>query len=131
MNKSTQDAGIPVLTEVIQPPPKVVVAPQPETPAIHASPVDEIDPLEADSTEPINGWLDEEWTRMEQKVSARTLTQLMEHINPVLEQQIRDGLAASIEGAVADIRRNLQQTLEQLVREAVAQEIENLQLSKK
>jgi hypothetical protein len=55
----------------------------------------------------------------------------MDHINPVLEQQIRDGLAASVEGAVADFRRNLQQTLEQLVREAVAQEIENLQLSKK
>lgn len=130
MNKSAQDAGIPMLTEVIQTPPPQV-APQTEAPVIHANPVDEIEPLQADSATPINGWLDEEWTRMEQKVSARTLTQLMEHIHPVLEQQIRDGLAASIEGAVADIRRNLQQTLEQLVREAVAQEIENLQLSKK
>lgn len=131
MNKSAQDAGIPVLTEVIQPPPQVAPASQAEEePAIHASPV-ETEPLQADSTAPISGWLDEEWTRMEQKVSARTLAQLMEHINPVLEQQIRDGLAASIEGAVADIRRNLQQTLEQLVREAVAQEIENLQLSRK
>ncbi len=126
MNKSAQDAGIPVLTEIIEPP---QVAPRvEETPVIYENPVE--DALPADSTAPINGWLDEEWTRMEQKVSARTLTQLMEHINPVLEQQVRDGLAASIEGAVADIRRNLQQTLEQLVREAVAQEIEKLQLSK-
>lgn len=129
MNKSAQDAGIPVLTEVIQPPP-VAAAPQQEVPVTPEDPV-EIDPLQTDSAAPISGWLDEEWSRMEQKVSARTLSQLMEHINPVLEQQIRDGLAASIEGAVADIRRNLQQTLEQLVREAVAQEIENLQLSKK
>jgi hypothetical protein len=129
MNKSAQDAGIPVLTEIIEPPPQVEAQPD-EASANYASPTDD-EPLQADSAEPINGWLDEEWTRMEQKVSARTLTQLMEHINPVLEQQIRDGLAASIEGAVSDIRRNLQQTLEQLVREAVAQEIENLQLSKK
>lgn len=126
MNKSAQDAGIPVLTEIIEPP---QVAPRvEETPVIYENPVE--DALPVDSTAPINGWLDEEWTRMEQKVSARTLTQLMEHINPVLEQQVRDGLAASIEGAVADVRRNLQQTLEQLVREAVAQEIEKLQLSK-
>ena len=129
MNKSVQDAGIPMLTEVIQTPPPQV-EPQPEIPVTFEDSA-EVEPLQADSATPISGWLDEEWTRMEQKVSARTLTQLMEHINPVLEQQIRDGLASSIEGAVADIRRNLQQTLEQLVREAVAQEIENLQLSKK
>ena len=125
MNKSTQDAGIPVLTEIIELPqnePEVLEATVPEPAATFADV--EAAPQES-STPPINGWLDEEWTRLEQKISVRTLAQLQERIDPVFEQHIRDSLAASVENAVAEIRSNLQLTLEQLVRDAVAQEIES------
>ena len=130
MNKSTQDAGIPVLTEIIELPqnePEVLEA-APEPAATFA---DGEDASQESSTPPIDGWLDEEWTRLEQKISVRTLAQLQERIDPVLEQHIRDSLAASVENAVAEIRGNLQLTLEQLVRDAVAQEIENMQFSKR
>ncbi|GGI53587.1 hypothetical protein [Oxalicibacterium solurbis] len=136
MNKSAQDAGIPMLTEVIQPPPAPA---EPEPPVVVAAavPLDEHEPpvsTQPIDPEPIDGWLDEEWTRLEQKVAARTLAQLQERIDPVMEQQIADSVAVAVETALADmqrhLRRQLQQTLEQLVREAVAEEIENMRFSK-
>lgn len=138
MNKSAQDAGIPMLTEVIQPPPAPAPAPaEPEPVAVAATPLDEHEPpvlTQPIGPEPIDGWLDEEWTRLEQKVAARTLAQLQERIDPVMEQHIADSVAVAVETALADmqrhLRRQLQQTLEQLVREAVAEEIENMRFSK-
>lgn len=137
MSKSAQDAGIPMLTEVIQPPPTPAPA-EPESPvAISTASLGEHEPpvlTQPITSEPINGWLDEEWTRLEQKVAARTLAQLQERIDPVMEQQIADSVAVAVETALADmqrhLRRQLQQTLEQLVREAVAEEIENMRFSK-
>lgn len=132
MSKSAQDAGIPMLTEVIQPPPAPA---EPEPPAATLSFDEEVPVLtQPVEPEPIDGWLDEEWTRLEQKVAARTLAQLQERIDPVMEQQIADSVAVAVETALADmqrhLRRQLQQTLEQLVREAVAEEIENMRFSK-
>ena len=135
MNKSAQDAGIPMLTEVIQPPPAPPAEPEPPLAAADASFDDEV-PVLTQPMEPgpIDGWLDEEWTRLEQKVAARTLAQLQQRIDPVMEQQIADSVAVAVETALADmqrhLRRQLQQTLEQLVREAVAEEIENMRFSK-
>lgn len=134
MSKSAQDAGIPMLTEVIQPPPAPSAEPEPLATA-DASFDDEV-PVLTQPMEPgpINGWLDEEWTRLEQKVAARTLAQLQQRIDPVMEQQIADSVAVAVETALADmqrhLRRQLQQTLKQLVREAVAEEIENMRFSK-
>lgn len=143
MSKSTQDSGIPVLTEVIQIAPRAVAMPDvpiptlteaftPNTPneqitAIEAAPV-EVTPIELT---PINGWLDEEWSRLEQKISERVLTQLLERIDTVLEQRIKDSLAASLQLAVDEIRQGLHFTLDEVISDTVAKEIDNLRFSKK
>lgn len=135
MNKSAQDAGIPMLTEVIQSPPAPIhTEPEPAVSPVSAADIEPPMPAQQAEPEPINCWLDEEWTRLEQKVAARMLTQLQERIDPVMEQQIADGIAVAVETALADVqrhlRRQLQQTLEQLVRDAVAEEIGNMRFSK-
>lgn len=136
MNKSSQDAGIPVLTEIIAVPARAVSPPvfAPLPPPAQTAPelvvefAAEAVPIEHP---PISGWLDEEWTRLEQKISERVLTQLLDRIDTVLEQRIRDSLAASVQQAVEEIRQGLQLTLEDVISDAVAQEIDNFQFSKK
>ncbi len=80
---------------------------------------------------PINGWLDEEWTRMEQKISERVLTQLLSRIDTVLEERMQEVLSASLQRAMEEIKQGLHQTLGEVVSDAVAQEINNLHFSKK
>lgn len=80
---------------------------------------------------PINGWLDEEWTRMEQKISERVLSQLLSRIDTVLEERMQEVLATSLQRAVEEIKQGLHQTLGEVVSDAVAQEIDNLHFSKK
>ncbi len=79
---------------------------------------------------PIMGWLDEEWTRMEQKISERVLTQLMSRIDAVLEQRMQEVLSTSLQRAAEEIKHGLQQTLGEVVSDAVAQEINELHFSK-
>lgn len=129
MNKPPQDFGIPLLTEVIQTPPRVVPAAAP-APAMETEPKQELE-LAPITHAPITGWLDEEWTRLEQKISERVLTQLLERIDTVLEQRIRASLAASVQQAVDEIKLGLQLTLEEVISDAVAQEIDDLHFSKK
>lgn len=80
---------------------------------------------------PINGWLDEEWTRMEQKISERVLSQLLSRIDTVLEERMQEVLSTSLQRAVEEIKQGLHQTLGEVVSDAVAQEIDNLHFSKK
>lgn len=123
-NSSSQDFGIPVLTEVIQTPPRVapIVEELDDTISAHA--------VEAETTpaahQPIDGWLDEEWSRLEQKVSERVLTQLLERIEPVLEQRIKDSLAQVMQLAAEGIKQDLHQTLAEAISDAVAQEVDKL-----
>ncbi len=131
-NSSSQDFGIPVLTEVIPTPPRPVHA----EPAIEA--VADTAPLATDTKaidaamhQPIDSWLDEEWTRMEQKISERVLTQLLERIEPVLEQRIRDSLAQVMQVAAEGIRQDFHQTLADAISDAVAQEVDKIHFSKK
>ncbi len=155
MNKSPQDSGIPVLTEVILTPPRVSsagsipVPPPARAPApVFASappPTPEAEELadipvlqvEVESTltpiehAPIAGWLDEERTHLEQRISERVLTQILERIDTVLEQRIRESLAGSVQLAVNELRQGLHETLEEVISDAVAQEIDNIQFSKK
>lgn len=79
---------------------------------------------------PISGWLDEEWTRMEQKISERVLTQLLSRIDTVLEERMQEVLSTSLQRAVEEIKQGLHQTLGEVVSDAVAQEINNLHFSK-
>ncbi|MFC7298910.1 hypothetical protein [Herminiimonas aquatilis] len=182
MNKSTQDSGIPVLTEVITAPPRAAstatltpasspLPPQASAAQYNFSPNQTFTPIPAflmapaaptetdhaavptAATEyladipvlqveietppapiehlPITGWLDEEWTRMEQKISERVLTQLLSRIDTVLEERLQQVLTASLQRATEEIRQGLQQTLGEVVSDAVAQEIDNLHFSKK
>ena len=158
MNKPTQDSGIPVLTEVIVTPPRVAPPPASipvQAPASTATPLPafltaravettvedladipvlqvEIEaPLTPIEHAPITGWLDEEWTRMEHKISERVLTQLLERLDTVLEERLHEVLSASLQRAVEDIKAGLHQTLGEAVSDAVAQEINNMQFSKK
>lgn len=80
---------------------------------------------------PISGWLDEEWTRMEQKISERVLSQLMSRIDTVLEERMQEVLSTILQRAVEEIKQGLHQTLGEVVSDAVAQEINNLHFSKK
>ncbi len=79
---------------------------------------------------PITGWLDEEWTLMEQKIRERVLTQLMSRIDTVLEQRLQEVLSTSLQRAAEEIKHGLQQTLGEVVSDAVAQEINDLHFSK-
>lgn len=133
-NSSSQDFGIPVLTEVIPTPPRPVQAEAAIEAVVAAEPaplVTDAQVAEPVTHQPINNWLDEEWTRMEQKISERVLTQLLERIEPVLEQRIRDSLAQVMQVAAEGIRQDFHQTLADAISDAVAQEVDKIHFSNK
>lgn len=109
------DASIPVLTEVFQEP-LAAVAPAPDE-GVGEAPV-------ADS------WTKPAWEQLERRLSERILQQLQGKVDGVLEQRLRDSMEAALQHAMAgltdDIRRSLQQTIEQIVVGAVAQELTHL-----
>ncbi|TFW10407.1 hypothetical protein E4K72_01090 [Oxalobacteraceae bacterium OM1] len=125
MSQSPLDAGIPVLTEVI------------ETPAASpAEPVSaEVPAAPATLEQQAVVFDDEAWDRMERDVRERVLYQVLERIDFVLEQRVRDSLADVLQTAVErladEIRGGLHQSVRELVTRAVAQEITKLQTGKK
>jgi hypothetical protein len=119
------DPHIPVLTEVYQ-----------DTPAGEAPvPPPATDPGARLEARAVDSWTEPEWTLMERRLSERVLTQLQSRVDFVLEQRLRDSLEEVLQQAVAgltaEIRNGLQQTIEQIVVRAVAQEIAHLQALKK
>ena len=129
MSKTNLDAGIPVLTEIIPGGAEDVPAkpfPMFTRPAAPAEVVDV--PL-------IDGWLTEEWNRLERKIGGRILQQVMTRIEADLETRVRDALAdvlqISVENMANEVRQNLQHSLEQVIANAVHQEISNMQIAKK
>lgn len=126
MNKTVLDAGIPVLTEVI-------AAPQETVPPHH-----DIAPPAAAETEPspaLDDWIEDEWNRMERKISDHILHQLMARLDKVIELQVRDSLADAlqnaVEGLATEIKHNLQHSLEQVVSQAVSEEVARIQFLEK
>lgn len=101
------DAGIPVLTEVLDTAPE---APQ-EAPQASAA------------AEP-------EWEALERRLTENVLRALSDRIDFVLEQRIRDGLAEALDGALrgltGELRTGLHRTLDEVVARAVAQEVAKL-----
>jgi hypothetical protein len=117
MNHPTPDAGIPVLTEIIPTPPAEVLREEfvpPPTPA----------PSEI-----------ERWDELEREVREAVLKQLLERIDLVLEQRVRDSLAdvlqTAVDGLAVEIRSGLRESLRETVSRAVTQEISRLQAAKK
>ena len=110
MSTFKPDAGIPLLTEVIE-----VTAISPEPEPAEAAP--QLPPAEA-----------ERWARLERELQERVLQQVLKRIDSVLEQRVRDSLAdvlqTAVDGLAADIRSSLQQSVEDAVKGAVMLEIE-------
>jgi len=131
MNNPTLDAGIPLLTEVIpnHPPPPEKALPPPATD-------NDPDPVpEAPAAASAADWDDEKWNRMERELRERVLYQVLERIDFVLEQRVRDSLAdvlqTAVESLASEIRGGLQQTVKEVITRAVSQEIAKLQTTKK
>lgn len=132
MNNYTPDAGIPILTEVID------VASDDSLPASASDSKPDL-PAAASSSESHNEVVeiktllsgsDEDWSRLERKIRERILRQLLARVDSALEQRVRDSLAdvlqTAVEGLANEIRSGLHEGLEDLVTRAVSQEITRL-----
>jgi hypothetical protein len=96
----------------------------------------ELDAINADlETRAIDGWTEPQWNLLERRLSERILQQLQGRVDFVLEQRLRDSMEDVLKHAIAglteEIQDGLQQTIEQIVRRAVAQELIHLQALKK
>lgn len=131
MNNPASDAGIPLLTEVIphhQSAPASGAAPEPAN----------LVPASSKNGSPevrrISEWDEEQWRRMESEIRERILYQLLERVDAMLEQRVRDSLADVLQLAVSnladEIRSGLRHTLKEVVTRAVSQEITRLKTTK-
>ncbi len=125
MSNHLQDAGIPVLTEII---PTPAAAPKPAIPVQReAAPAVPVPAAPA--------WDEHEWSRMEREIRERVLYQILERVDFMLEQRVRDSLADALQIAVerlaSDIKTGLQHAIKDTVTQVVSQEIANLQDTKK
>lgn len=127
---SAFDHNIPVLTEVFSDrQQKDRRAGEPAAPETQ-------DDVNADlETRAIDNWTEPQWNLLERRLSERILQQLQGRVDFVLEQRLRDSMADVLKHAMAglteEIHDGLQQTIEQIVRRAVAQELVHLQALKK
>jgi hypothetical protein len=132
MSNYTPDAGIPVLTEIIPAPQPVLAATVATATAPAVTEKAAVVSLDA-SADPVRN--EEQWNRLEREVTERVLYQVLERIDFVLEQRVRDNLADVLQTAVerlaADIKSGLEQSLKEIVTRAVTQEITRLQTEKK
>ena len=126
------DHNIPVLTEVFGDKQDRRSTDQ-ATPAPAAPEVQ--DNVNADlETRAIDNWTEPQWNLLERRLSERILQQLQGRVDFVLEQRLRDSMEDVLKHAMAgltdEIRDGLQQTIEQIVRRAVLQELTHLQALK-
>jgi len=132
MSNSKIDAGIPVLTEIIKVPVfNTNAGLKQESPrAAQAQEGPEVVDVPT-----IDGWLNEEWNRLERKIGGRILHQVMERLESDIEERVRNVLADVLQVAVEtlanDIKQNLQVTLHEVISKAVKDEISHMQTSKK
>lgn len=124
MSTFKPDAGIPLLTEIIDAPRLDETIPPTDAP-VQAAPTP-AGPSALDA---------EQWERLEQELRERVLQQVMKHIDFALEQRVRDSLADVLQTAVdhlaGEIRSGLQHTVKDVVTRAVMQEINAARSSKK
>jgi hypothetical protein len=141
MSNSALEAGIPVLTEIIEVPhiefesaseSESEFEPEPVSPwsADQAA----TPPLDAASEVDVDGWLSEEWNHLEQKIGGRILHQVMSRLESDIEQRVRDALAEALQVAVTDlaanIKHNLQDKLQEAISQAVKEEVSRMQTAK-
>lgn len=142
MSNNTLDAGIPVLTEIIPAPADTNAGAEAATEIdTQASGEPAVPPALLDADLPVPArrapetWDEAEWEKLELQVRERVLGQVLDRIDAVLEQRVRDSLADVLQVAVArlanEIREGLQHSIKDAVTRAVTQEIASLQVSKK
>jgi hypothetical protein len=125
MSTFKPDAGIPLLTEVI------------DTSTLDQNAAATDAPLtSAPLTPPPSQTLDaEQWEQLERELRERVLQQVLNRIDFALEQRVRDSLAdvlqTAVESLAAEIRTGLQQTVKDVVARAVMHEINASRISKK
>ena len=127
------DHNIPVLTEVFGEKQDRRATDQAAAPVAAPEVQDNVN---ADlETRAIDGWTEPQWNLLERRLSERILQQLQGRVDFVLEQRLRDSMEEVLKHAMAglteEIRDGLQQTIEQIVRRAVVQELTHLQTLKK
>ncbi len=133
MSQNSFDHNIPVLTEVFS---DRQARDRRADEAAEAPSAAELEALHADlETRAIDGWTEPQWNLLERRLSERILQQLQGRVDFVLEQRLRDSMEDVLKHAIAglteQIQDGLQQTIEQIVRRAVAQELIHLQALKK
>lgn len=145
MSNSNMDAGIPLLTEIIPAPTPAASTAEPAQPVVDATLQDtqvaDVALLEQEEelvtidAPPDIGLDDEQLLRLENEIRERVLHQVLERIDFVLEQRVRDSLAdvlqTAVEGLANDIRDGLHQSMRDVITRAVTQEINKLQSAKK
>lgn len=124
---SNMDAGIPILTEVIPGPSESGL---PEAAASVPAPVPQ-ERVIAHAAPETRARSDEQWERLERDIREAVLLQVLERIDFVMEQRVRDSLAdvlqTAVENLAAEIRAGLQHSIRDVVTRAVTQEIAKLQ----
>jgi hypothetical protein len=128
------DAGIPVLTEIIETPQQAHFAVSVPIPA--PAPAPEIMPRTSASpaASASTSWDDALWQEAEHDMRERVLHQVMQGIDRALEQRVRDSLAdvlqVAVERLAMEIRQGLHHSVKELVSQAVAEEIRLLKNEK-
>lgn len=129
------DAGIPLLTEIIAEP----SSPPMQAEAAPAAYVQDVQEKEDDAVtlqkQAVQEWDEGRWNQLEREIRERVLYQVLERIDLVLEQRVRDSLAdvlqIAVEGLASQIKNGLSHTMSDIITRAVAQEISKLQAAKK
>lgn len=127
------DAGIPVLTEIITNVPAddlpAQVVPEAAVPAADPIPTEEAVTDAPAMTD--MGSDRERWEQLERDVRERVLRQVLDRIDFVLEQRVRDSLAdvlqTAVESLANEIKGGLHHAIKDVVTRAVTQEITKLQ----
>jgi hypothetical protein len=128
------DASIPVLTEVVADTPPAsadaaphdvpeAAAPSDRAPTVAAAPAT----LEERAAATLG---EDDWDALELRLCERIVHQLQGRVDFVLQQRVRDSISDVLQTALAglteEIRGGLEQTIEQIVTRAVAQELAHL-----
>lgn len=134
MSNPATDAGIPVLTEII-PGSAPAVPPVPAAASPATAPLKTREDAVSLQKRAVDDWDEENWNRLEREIRERILHQVLERIDFVLEERVRDSLAdvlqTAVEGLASEIKSGLHYTMNEVVTRAVAHEISRLQATKK
>ncbi len=132
MSTTTSDVGIPLLTEIIPGPSTDDIRRAPDDTAMVEQATEGLASIEVRATAVLE---EEEWQRLESEIRERVLYEVLERIDVVLEQRVRDSLAdvlqIAVEGLATEIKGGLQVSIRDVVTRAVTQEITKLKSAKK